>query len=112
MDFNNLIQKIMGNSDFIKESAQKIRDTLKDKKVIGSSGGGMVEVTLNGNFNVISIKIDDVCYSDKIMLVELIKSATNDANQKAYELLKDEMINLYPTYLNPLSNFDMFKKDK
>jgi nucleoid-associated protein EbfC len=111
MDFNKIFENIIGNPNNIKEKINDLKSKLKDKTVIGSSGGNMVQVMMNGNFNIYDIKIEEVCYTDKEMLQELIKSASNDAINKAYDLLKHELLGSYSSYLNPFSNIDFFKKD-
>jgi len=110
MDINKIFENIMGKPDAIKEKIDLIKDKLKDKTVVGSSGGSLVEIKMNGNFSVIEIKIDDITYSDKDMLKELIKTASNDAIAKAYDLLKEEFLSSYSHYLNPFKNIDFFKK--
>jgi len=110
MDINKIFENIMGKPDAIKDKIDIIKNKLKDKQVIGSSGGGMVQVIMNGNFSVLDIVIDEITYTDKEMLKELIKTATNDAINKAYELLKEEFLNSYSYYLNPFNNLDFFKK--
>lgn len=111
MNIDNLFQKILGNKNSFHEELNKFKDELKAKIIVGAAGGGMVEVTINGSFNIIDIKIEDVCYSDTKMLCELIKAATNDAISKAYELLKEEMSKTYSQYINPFHKLNIFNKE-
>lgn len=111
MNIDNLFQKIMGNKNSFQEELGKFKDELRNKTLKGVAGGGMVEVTINGSFNIVDIKIEDVCYSDKKMLCELIKAATNDAIMKAYELLKEELSKTYSQYLNPFQKLNFFDKE-
>jgi DNA-binding YbaB/EbfC family protein len=71
----------------------KIQEELGQKTVEGSSGGGMVQVTVNGQFNICGMKIDPTVISveEKEMLEDLVLSAVNDAMRKAREMVSTEM---------------------
>jgi DNA-binding YbaB/EbfC family protein len=71
----------------------KIQEELANKTVEGSAGGGMVRVTVNGQFNVTAVKIETsvVNADEKEMLEDLILAATNDGVRKARELVSSEM---------------------
>ena len=71
----------------------KIQEELANKIVEGSAGGGMVRVTVNGQFNVTAVKIETsvVNVDEKEMLEDLILAATNDGVRKARELVSSEM---------------------
>jgi DNA-binding YbaB/EbfC family protein len=63
------------------ESAEKLKEELASKTFTVKSGGGMVELTLNGNGEVIDLNIDDELLSDKDSLQILLIGAINDANK-------------------------------
>jgi DNA-binding YbaB/EbfC family protein len=71
----------------------KIQEELGQKTVEGSSGGGMVQVTVNGQFNICAMKIDPTVISveEKEMLEDLVLSAVNDGMRKAREMVSAEM---------------------
>lgn len=71
----------------------KIQEDLGQKTVDGSSGGGMVQVTVNGQFNLAAIKIDATVIrgEEKEMLEDLILAAVNDGMRKAREMVAAEM---------------------
>lgn len=71
----------------------EIQKQLANKTITGSAGGGMVNVTVNGRGEVLSITIEDALVSaeEKEMLQDLIVAATNDGITKAQELGKEEM---------------------
>ena len=71
----------------------KIQEELEKKTVEGSAGGGMVQVTVNGQFNVSQVKIDPAVISseEKEMLEDLILAAVNDGMRKAREMVSAEM---------------------
>jgi DNA-binding YbaB/EbfC family protein len=71
----------------------KIQDELGQKTVIGSAGGGMVEVTVNGKFNLVAIRIEPavINVTEKDMLEDLILAAVNDGMRKARDMVSSEM---------------------
>lgn len=71
----------------------KIQEELAQKTVEGSAGGGMVQVTVNGQFAVSALRIDPsvINAQDKEMLEDLILAAVNDGMRKARELVSEEM---------------------
>lgn len=74
----------------------KIQEELAHKTVEGSAGGGMVQVTVNGQFNLTAVQIEAsvVKADEKEMLEDLILAAVNDAMRKARELASAEMAKL------------------
>jgi DNA-binding YbaB/EbfC family protein len=71
----------------------KIQEELGQKTVEGSAGGGMVQVTVNGQFNLVAVKIEAsvINASEKDMLEDLILAAVNDGMRKARDLVSTEM---------------------
>ncbi len=59
----------------------------------GSSGGGMVSVTLDGQKNLVSVRLDpEVVNKDDVdMLQDLIIAAFNDATAKVDEHLSQKL---------------------
>lgn len=74
----------------------KIQEELANKTVQGSAGGGMVQVTVNGQFNMTAVQIEPsvVNAAEKEMLEDLILAAVNDGMRKARELASSEMSKL------------------
>ncbi|MGH7927808.1 MAG: YbaB/EbfC family nucleoid-associated protein [Candidatus Binatia bacterium] len=74
----------------------KIQEELGNKTVQGSAGGGMVQVTVNGQFNITAVQIEPsvINSSEKEMLEDLILAAVNDGMRKARELASTEMSKL------------------
>jgi len=74
----------------------KIQEELATKTVQGSSGGGMVQVTVNGQFNLTAVKIEAAVVNadEREMLEDLILAAVNDGMRKARELASAEMAKL------------------
>jgi hypothetical protein len=71
----------------------KIQEELGQKTVEGSAGGGMVQVTVNGQFNLVAVKIEPsvINNNEKEMLEDLILAAVNDGMRKARDLVSTEM---------------------
>lgn len=65
----------------MQENAAKLQAELESKIFKVKSGGGAVEVTMNGKGEVIDINIDDSLLSDKESLQILLIGAVNDANK-------------------------------
>ena len=74
----------------------KIQEELGQKTVEGSAGGGMVQVTVNGQFNltVVQIEAPVIKADEKEMLEDLILAAVNDGMRKAREMASAEMAKL------------------
>jgi hypothetical protein len=74
----------------------KIQEELANKTVQGSAGGGMVQVTVNGQFHMTAVRIEPsvVNAAEKEMLEDLILAAVNDGMRKARELASSEMSKL------------------
>ncbi|MEX0802372.1 MAG: YbaB/EbfC family nucleoid-associated protein [Deltaproteobacteria bacterium] len=71
----------------------KIQEELAQKTMEGSAGGGMVQVTVNGQFALTAIKIDAtvVNVEEKEMLEDLVLAAVNDGMRKARDMVSTEM---------------------
>lgn len=65
----------------MQENADKLQAELESKTFNVKSGGGLVDVTINGKGELIDINIDDSLLSDKMSLQILLIGAINDANK-------------------------------
>ncbi|PLY13539.1 YbaB/EbfC family nucleoid-associated protein [Sulfurimonas xiamenensis] len=63
----------------MQENAKKLQAELESKTFKVKSGGGMVEVAINGKGEVTDINIDDSLLEDKDSLQILLIGAINDA---------------------------------
>ena len=84
---------LLKNPQAIQAELEKVKNQLAQITVTGSSGGNMVQVTLNGNMEMLSIKIDPLCVDnrDVPMLQDLIVAAHHDAMSKIQEEIKDRL---------------------
>ncbi len=82
----------------LNEMLQKIQESMQEadnKTYTAKSGGGLVEATANGKFEVIDIKIDDSLLEDKESLQILLMSAINDTIKMAVEDKKAQALNMF-----------------
>jgi len=86
-------RKMMKQAKQMQQQMQEMQEKLKDEKAEGSSGGGMVVITMNGRHEIVKIKIDPevVVPDDTEMLEDLIAAAANDARAKIDERVQEEM---------------------
>ncbi len=87
---------LLKNAGAIKEQSEKLQQELSDIRVEGSSGGKMVTVTLNGKFEMQSIKLDPICVDnrDVKMLEDLIVAAHKNACDNVQEQIKEKSAGL------------------
>lgn len=71
-------------------------EELQKIKVEGSAGGGMVVVEMDGQQNVISVKIEPQVLEEKdiSMLEDLVLAAFNDAKKKIGDKTKESFKNI------------------
>ena len=65
----------------MQENASKLKEELESKVFTVKTGGGLIELSVNGNGEVIDLTIDDTTLTDKDMLQILLIGAINDANK-------------------------------
>jgi DNA-binding YbaB/EbfC family protein len=65
-----------------------INDELRGRRASGTSGGGMVEVEVNGLLEVLRVRVDPQLFAqaDRELLEDLILTAVNQALAKGKEL--------------------------
>lgn len=72
-NMSKMLEGMQGNAD-------KLKSELAQKTYSVKTGGGLVELSVNGNGEVIDLVIDDELLSDKSSLEILLIGAINDAN--------------------------------
>lgn len=85
------IAGLMQQAQKMQEQMQKAQKELADLEVTGSAGGGMVEVTMNGQHAVRKVTIDPAIADDVEMLEDLVAAATNDAVNRISKASEDKM---------------------
>jgi DNA-binding YbaB/EbfC family protein len=89
MNMNQLIQQAQ---QFQQKLAQ-MQGELAGRTASSSVGGGMVQATVNGRHELVSLVIDKEAINpnDPAMLQDLIVAAVNDAMKKAEAMIQAEM---------------------
>lgn len=77
----------------MQKDMQKAQEELAEKTIEGTAGGGMVTVVVNGQKEIIDVKIKEevVDPEDIEMLQDLVLAATNDALKQMDELTNNTM---------------------
>ncbi len=77
----------------LQSKMQALQEELAKRTVTAQAGGGMVEATVNGRQEVLSLRIDPEVVSpeDVDMLQDLILAAVNEALNRSRELAAQEM---------------------
>ena len=78
----------------MQENAGKLQAELESKSYTVKSGGGMVELTVNGKGDVIDLTIDDELLADKDSLQILLIGAMNDANKMVQQNQQSSAMNM------------------
>lgn len=75
---------------------QGLTEQLRGRRVTGSSGGGMVEIEVNGLVEVLRCRIDPQLFAqqDRELLEDLVAAAANQAVAKAKQLHAETMQSL------------------
>lgn len=78
--------KLPGNMQNMMKQAQQMQQKLQEEialiRVEASSGGGMVTVKMDGQKNVLGVKIDPEVAGDVEMLQDMVMAAFNEAHKK------------------------------
>ncbi|MCR4626639.1 MAG: YbaB/EbfC family nucleoid-associated protein [Treponema sp.] len=84
---------LLKNPQAITAELNKIKDELSNITATGSSGGNMVQVTLNGSMQMVEIKLDPLCVDnrDVPMLQDLIVAAHHAAMEKIQEEIRNKL---------------------
>jgi hypothetical protein len=70
---------------------EKLQQEIQQLRVEASAGGGMVTVQMDGQKNLLSVKIDPEVAGDVEMLQDLIVAASNEAVKKVDDEIKGKM---------------------
>ena len=92
--------KMPGNMQSMMQQAQKMQQKMQEEvaliRVEASAGGGMVTVKMNGQKQVVDIRIEPDVFAnkDQEMLQDLVRAAVNEASRRVDEELANQMKNL------------------
>jgi len=87
--------KLPGNMQQMMRQAQQMQEKLHQEiaqiKVEATAGGGMVTVQMDGQKNLLAVKIDPEVAGDVEMLQDMIVAASNEAVKKVDDEIKGKM---------------------
>ena len=96
--FDNLknlgqIRDLLGKLPEMQQNMQRMQEEMAKKQATADAGGGMVTATVNGRFELVSLKIDKsrVDVSDTEMLEDLVVAAVRAAQAKIAAEMQTEM---------------------
>ena len=92
IDLKNLNLNDMMNQ--FQDMANKSKEDNASRIFTSKAGGGMVEISINGNSEVIDLKVDDSLLEDKDSLQILLISAMNDVIKQSDENKKMMAMNM------------------
>lgn len=83
---------IFNQAQKMQKDLQDLQEELKERIVVGDSGGGLVKVYANGVQDVIKVEIESTAIDpdDTEMLEDLVQVATQAALEKSRQLQQEE----------------------
>lgn len=71
---------------------QRVQQEITALEATGESGGGMVQVRMNGRHDVLRVSIaPELMSEERSMLEDLVAAAVNDANRRIEQESKDKL---------------------
>ena len=88
-DMNQMMRQVQQ----MQEEMAKAQESLKDEVVEASAGGGMVTVKVNGELEMLDLRIDPeaVDPEDVELLQDMVQAAVNEALRAAQELAANKL---------------------
>ena len=87
--------KLPGNMQQMMQQAQKMQEKMQQEvaqiRVEATAGGGMVTIKMDGQKNVLGVKIDPEVAGDVEMLQDMVMAACNEAVKKVEEETRQKM---------------------
>jgi nucleoid-associated protein EbfC len=89
------VKGLPGNMQQMMRQAQQMQEKLQQEvalvKVEASAGGGMITVQMDGQKNLLAVKIDPEVAGDVEMLQDMVVAACNEAVKKVDDAVKQKM---------------------
>ena len=85
------LNQMMGQ---VQEMAEKAKEEGKNRTFTSKVGGGMIELSINGNSEVTNLEIDDSLLEDKDSLQILLISDMNDVIKQSDDNKKASAMNM------------------
>ncbi|MDP3176946.1 MAG: YbaB/EbfC family nucleoid-associated protein [Spirochaetaceae bacterium] len=92
MNFADMME-MLRNPQALQARLNDVRERTERITAVGSAGGGMVRITLNGSLDMLACEIapEAIDPSDPRFLQDLVRAAFNDASAKVKETLQKEL---------------------
>lgn len=89
------LNELMKKAQEMQKKMQWVQHELTSTELTGESGGGMIEVVMNGRYGAKRVIISDEAMKEgKQVLGDLIAAAINDAVGKVEKLSQEKMVKL------------------
>jgi DNA-binding YbaB/EbfC family protein len=87
---------LMQQAQAMQQKVQELQTELERMEIVGSSGAGLVKVTVNGKNETRRVEIDASLFKpdDKGVVEDLIVAAANDARSRVEGLVQERMRSL------------------
>ena len=87
---------LMQQAQQMQQKMKELQDQLERLEIVGSSGAGLIRVTVNGKNETRRVEIDASLFKpeDKGVVEDLIVAAANDARGKVEEMVQEKMRDL------------------
>ena len=84
---------LMQQAQQMQQKMKELQDQLERQEIVGSSGAGLVKVTVNGKNETRKVEIDASLFvpADKGVVEDLIAAAANDARGKVEAVVQEQM---------------------
>jgi DNA-binding YbaB/EbfC family protein len=87
--------KLPGNMQQMMRQAQQMQEKMQQEialiRVEATAGGGMVAIKMDGQKNILAVKIDPEVAGDVEMLQDMILAAAGEAMKKVEEQIQSKM---------------------
>ena len=87
--------KLPGNMQQMMQQAQRMQQKMQEEialiKVDATAGGGMVSVQMDGQKNLLAVKIDPEAAGDVEMLQDMVLAAVGEAHKMVEDQIKQKM---------------------
>jgi DNA-binding YbaB/EbfC family protein len=93
MEMTKGFAQIMQHAKKLQEKIARLQEEMANRTVEASSGGGMVNVVVNGRQQVVDLRIEAevVNLNDVEMLQDLVMAAVNEGIKRSQEMVAQEV---------------------
>ncbi len=102
------MKELLSKAKEMQKTIAKKKEEAATKTVDISVGGGMIQLTMNGNLETITVKIDpEIVEKDEVEILEdLVRTAFNEGVRQAKTLVSSELTDIMSGFKIPdLSDF-------